>query len=96
MQTKSIFRLSVLPARWRCPGAVQALGLGKLTVESYVGQPLVRPHRVHCPASKEELDTLSAKVADPSLYRRTTSQYRAGAVARRVLRSSVAPTIPRI
>ena len=50
------------------------LGLGKLTVESFVGQPLVARIEL-LSSSKEELDTLSARIADPSLYRQNNLQY---------------------
>ena len=55
-------------------GAVQALGLGKLTVQSSLGQPLSAQIELTS-ASKEELDSLTAKVADPSLYRQNNLAY---------------------
>ena len=74
MQTKSIFRLSVLTSALVLAGAVQALGLGKLTVQSSLGQPLSARIELSS-ASKEELDSLTAKVADPSLYRQNNLAY---------------------
>ncbi|MBK7744600.1 MAG: hypothetical protein IPI40_13540 [Betaproteobacteria bacterium] len=74
MQTKSIFRLSVLTSALVLAGAVQALGLGRLTVQSSLGQPLTAQIELTS-ASKEELDTLSAKVADPSLYKQNNLAY---------------------
>ena len=74
MHTKSIFRLSVLTSALVLAGAVQALGLGKLTVQSSLGQPLSARIELSS-ASKEELDSLTAKVADPSLYRQNNLAY---------------------
>src|SRR4051794_38744160 len=56
------------------PGVSLALGLGKLTVQSSLGQPLVA--RIDfTSASKEELDSLIAGVADPTLYRQNNLTY---------------------
>ena len=51
-----------------------ALGLGKLTVNSSLGQPLSAQIELTSVA-KEELDSLSARVADPSLYRQNNLAY---------------------
>ncbi len=62
------------------PGSASALGLGKLTVESALGQPLTA--RVDLTsATREEIDTLTARVAEPSLYRQNNLTYQ-GALAR--------------
>ncbi len=74
MQTKSIFRLSVLTSALVMAGAVHALGLGRLTVQSSLGQPLTAQIELTS-SSKEELDTLSARVADPTLYRQNNLAY---------------------
>ena len=56
------------------PISALALGLGRLTVESGLGQPLAA--RVELTAAqKDELDTLTAKIADPSVYRDNNVQY---------------------
>ncbi|MFO1398056.1 MAG: FimV/HubP family polar landmark protein [Burkholderiales bacterium] len=66
--------MSLVAAALALPPAVHALGLGRLAVESYVGQPLVARIEL-LSTSKEELDTLSAKIADPSLYRQNNLTY---------------------
>ena len=74
MRVKPILKYGLVAGALALPGAAYPLGLGKLTVESYVGQPLVA--RIELLAStKEELDTLSAKIADPTLYRQNNLQY---------------------
>ena len=66
MGVKPILKYGLIAGALALPGAAYPLGLGKLTVESYVGQPLVA--RIELLAStKEELDTLTAKIAEPSL-----------------------------
>lgn len=56
------------------PISALALGLGRLTVESGLGQPLAA--RVELTAAqKDEVDTLTAKVAEPSVYRDNNVQY---------------------
>jgi len=68
MRAKPIFKLTLLAAALAASGAVQALGLGRLTVESALGQPLSA--RIDLTSvSRDELDSLSARIADPSLYR---------------------------
>ncbi len=80
MRVKPILKYGLVAGVLALPGAAYPLGLGKLTVESYVGQPLVA--RIELLASsKEELDSLSAKIADPSLYRQNNLQYQ-GVLAR--------------
>ncbi|MEO5764803.1 MAG: hypothetical protein ABIR52_05785, partial [Casimicrobiaceae bacterium] len=51
-----------------------ALGLGRLTVDSALGQPLSARIELTS-ATRDELETLSAKVADPSLYRQNNLTY---------------------
>jgi len=65
------------------PLSALALGLGRLTVDSGLGQPLSA--RVELTAAqKDELDTLSAKIADPSVYRDNNVQYPAAMSRARV------------
>ena len=68
MRAKPIFQLTLMAAALAAAGAVQALGLGRLTVESGLGQPLSARIDLTS-ATRDELDTLTARVADPSLYR---------------------------
>ncbi|CAG0979743.1 hypothetical protein BURK1_01679 [Burkholderiales bacterium] len=76
MRAKSVFELTLLAAALVFSGAVQALGLGRLTVESGLGQPLSARIDLTS-ASRDELDTLTARVADPSLYRQNNLQFQA-------------------
>ena len=56
------------------PVSALALGLGRLTVDSALGQPLSA--RVELTAAqKDEIDTLQARVAEPSVYRDNNVQY---------------------
>jgi pilus assembly protein FimV len=59
---------------------VLALGLGKLTVNSGLGQPLSAQIELTA-AQRDELDSLRARIADPSVYRDNGAQY-VGALAR--------------
>ncbi|MFO1309597.1 MAG: FimV/HubP family polar landmark protein [Burkholderiales bacterium] len=68
MRAKPIFKLTLMAAALAAAGAVQALGLGRLTVESGLGQPLSARIDLTS-ASREELDSLTARIADPTLYR---------------------------
>jgi pilus assembly protein FimV len=56
------------------PSASWALGLGRLTVDSALGQPLSARIELTS-ATRDELETLSAKIADPSLYRQNNLTY---------------------
>jgi pilus assembly protein FimV len=57
-----------------------ALGLGRLTVNSGLGQPLSAQIELTA-AQKDDLDSLKARIADPSVYRDNGAQY-VGALAR--------------
>src|ERR1700681_3420783 len=59
---------------------VLALGLGKLTVNSGLGQPLSAQIELTA-AQRDELDSLRARIADPSVYRDNGAQY-VGALSR--------------
>ncbi len=74
MRAKPIFTYSLIAGALALPGPALALGLGKLTVDSALGQPLSA--RIELTAvSREDLDSLRAKVADPSLYRQNNLTY---------------------
>src|SRR6185437_4083515 len=76
MRAKPIFTYSLLAGALAFHGHVLALGLGKLTVESALGQPLSA--RIDLTAvSKDDLDSLRAKVADPTLYKQNNLTYQA-------------------
>ena len=64
MRAKPIFTYSLVAGALAFPGHALALGLGKLTVESALGQPLSA--RIELTSvTKDELDSLRAKIADP-------------------------------
>jgi pilus assembly protein FimV len=65
------------------PRSALALGLGKLTVDSALGQPLSARIELTS-ATKDELDSLSARVADPGLYRQNNLTYRVRCRVRRI------------
>jgi len=74
MRAKSILSLTLLAAALAHSGIAASLGLGKLTVQSSLGQPLSAQIEITSIA-KEELDSVSARVADPSLYRQNSLSY---------------------
>ena len=74
MRAKPIFSLTLVASALALPVPAYALALGKLTVTSALGQPLVAQIDLSA-ASREELDSLQAKVADPSLYRQNNLTY---------------------
>ncbi|HEX8739449.1 MAG TPA: FimV/HubP family polar landmark protein [Casimicrobiaceae bacterium] len=76
MRAKPIFTYSLLAAALAFNGHALALGLGKLTVESALGQPLSA--RIDLSSvSKDDLDSLRARVADPALYKQNNLTYQA-------------------
>ena len=65
MRAKPFFTYSLLAGALALPGHGLALGLGKLTVDSALGQPLSA--RIELTSvTREDLDSLRAKVADPA------------------------------
>ncbi len=80
MRAKPILTFSLLATALALPGMCAALGLGKLTVNSALGQPLSAQIELTS-AAKEELDSLAARIADPSLYRQNNLTY-PGALSR--------------
>ena len=83
MRANPVFRLTLLAAALAATGHVHALGLGRLTVESSLGQPLSARIELST-ASREELDSLTARVADPSLYRQNNMQFQPALARTRV------------
>ena len=76
MRAKPIFTYSLLAGALALSGQALAVGLGKLTVESALGQPLSA--RIDLTSvSRDDLDSLRARVADPSLYRQNNLTYQA-------------------
>src|SRR4051812_27452062 len=74
MRVKPILTSGLILSTVALPSLALALGLGKLNVQSALGQPLVARIELTS-ASKEELDSLAAKIADPSLYRQNNLIY---------------------
>src|SRR3954468_13633155 len=80
MRANPIFTYSLPAGPPALPGHALALGLGKLTVDSALGQPLSA--RIELTSvSRDELESLSAKIADPTLYRQNNLTYQ-GVLAR--------------
>src|SRR5215831_5093317 len=74
MRAKPWITRGVMTAVAALPISALALGLGRLTVDSGLGQPLSA--RVELTAvQKDELDSLTAKVADQAVYRDNNVQY---------------------
>jgi pilus assembly protein FimV len=80
MRARPILSLSLLASAMALSSNAAALGLGRLTVQSALGQPLSAQIELTS-ATREELDTLAAKVADPSLYKQNNLTYQ-GALTR--------------
>jgi pilus assembly protein FimV len=74
MRAKPILTLGAVAGALMLPSVAGALGLGRLTVDSALGQPLSAQIEVTAVAPGE-LDTLSVKIADPSLYRQNNLAY---------------------
>ena len=74
MRAKPILSLTLLAAALAHSGIAASLGLGKLTVQSSLGQPLSAQIELTSIA-KEELDSVSARIADSSLYRSNNLLY---------------------
>ncbi|HEX3633829.1 MAG TPA: FimV/HubP family polar landmark protein [Casimicrobiaceae bacterium] len=75
------------------PVSVFALGLGKLTVQSGLGQPLSATIELTS-AQKDELDTLRARIADPAVYRDNNVQYPAAMSRARIVVEQTANGAP--
>jgi pilus assembly protein FimV len=74
MRAKPLIVWGLLAGAAMLPVAALALGLGKLTVDSGLGQPLSARIELTA-AQKDELDSLVAKVADLSVYRDNSVTY---------------------
>ncbi len=74
MRVKPILQFGLVVGALALPGVAWPLGLGKLTVDSALGQPLSARIEL-LSATKDELDSLTAKVADSSLYRQNNLTY---------------------
>jgi len=74
MRAKPLVVWGLLAGIVLLPASALALGLGKLTVDSGLGQPLSARIELTA-AQKEELDSLAAKIADQSVYRDNNVTY---------------------
>jgi len=74
MRAKPILSLTLLAAALALPGTAASLGLGRLTLQSSLGQPLSAQIELTSFA-KDELDSVTARVADAALYRQNNLAY---------------------
>src|SRR5437660_9180113 len=74
MRAKPFLTVGLVAGALAIPPTALALGLGRLTVDSALGQPLSARIELTS-ATRDELESLSAKVADPSLYRQNNLTY---------------------
>src|SRR5215468_2232411 len=74
MRAKPLVTCGLLAGVLALPGPALALGLGKLTVNSGLGQPLSAQIELTA-ATREELDSLRARIADVSVYRDNNVQF---------------------
>ena len=76
MRATPILKLSLLASAiaLALPGTTYALGLGRLTLQSSLGQPLSAEIELTS-ASREEIGSLSAKIADAAVYRQNNLAY---------------------
>ncbi|MEO8739052.1 MAG: FimV/HubP family polar landmark protein [Casimicrobiaceae bacterium] len=80
MRAKPFVTCGLLAGVLTLPIPALTLGLGKLTVQSGLGQPLSAQIELTS-AQRDELDSLRARIADPSVYRDNNVTY-PGALAR--------------
>ncbi len=74
MRRKPILSLTLLAAALAMPGIASSLGLGRLTLQSSLGQPLSAQIELTAVAP-DELGSVTARVADSSLYRQNNLAY---------------------
>ena len=74
MRPKPILSLTLLAAALAMPGIAASVGLGKLTLQSALGQPLSAQIEL-TGVTPEELGSVTARIADASLYRQNNLAY---------------------
>ena len=74
MRAKPIFSLTLLAAALALPGTAAPVGLGKMTLQSSLGQPLSAQIELTS-VTNEDLGTVTARIADSSLYRQNSLTY---------------------
>ncbi len=75
MRKKHVFKLSLLAGALVVSQGVWALGLGKMTVQSYLGHPLRA--EIELMGTKEEFADLKANIASPMIYQQKDLIYQA-------------------
>jgi pilus assembly protein FimV len=93
MRTKPLVTCGLLAGVLTLPVPAHALGLGKLTLQSGLGQPLSAQIELTS-AQKDELDSLRARIADSSIYRDNNVQYPGSLARARVTLEQGANNIP--
>jgi len=93
MRAKPYITCGLLAGALTLPVSVFALGLGKLTVQSGLGQPLSATIELTS-AQKDELDTLRARIADPAVYRDNNVQYPSAMARARIVVEQTANGAP--
>ena len=74
MRAKPILSLTLLAAALALPGTAASVGLGRMTLQSSLGQPLSAQIELTSVAN-EDLGSVTARIADPSLYRQNNLTY---------------------
>ena len=74
MRAKPILSLTLLAAALGLPGMAASVGLGRMTLQSSLGQPLSAQIELTS-VTNEDLGSLTARVADSSLYRQNGLTY---------------------
>ena len=74
MRAKPILSLTLLAAALALPGTAASVGLGKMTLQSSLGQPLSAQIELTS-VTNEDLGSVTARIADSSLYRQNSLTY---------------------
>jgi len=93
MRAKPVITCGLLAGVLALPISAFALGLGKLTVLSSLGQPLSAQIELQS-AQREELDSLRARIADSSVYRDNNVQYSSALARARITLEQGANNVP--
>ena len=92
MRAKPILSLTLLAAALGLPGIAGSVGLGRMTVQSSLGQPLSAQIELTS-LTNEDLSSLTARVADSSLYRQNGLTFQGVLSRARVARPASARTV---
>ncbi len=74
MRAKPILSLTLLAAALALPGTAASVGLGRMTLQSSLGQPLSAQIELTS-VTNEDLSSVTARIADASLYRQNSLNY---------------------